>query len=78
MSACGPVALVNALELGDAASRKALAAIGGASGLAKAQTIIQEAAKPSADYKSGVRVRPDGVSCADLCDIEKNSWRRRA
>jgi len=66
-NACGPVAIVNMLQVGDAACRKALAALDGDSLLAKAQTIISHfGSKPSTDYEDGSRMRAGGVSCVDL------------
>jgi len=69
-SACGSVSIVNALSLGDAACRKALAVIDGKSGVDKAQAIIDTfGGKSSADYNEGKRIRPDGISCEDLTDM---------
>lgn len=69
-NACGPVAIVNMLQVGDPTCREALAALDGDSLLAKAQTIInQVGSNPSTDYGDGARIRSSGVSCVDLTAI---------
>jgi hypothetical protein len=69
-NACGPVCVVNALALGDAACRKALKGLAGDSPAQRAETVVEKfASKKSRDYGEGKRTRSDGVSCADLTDI---------
>lgn len=69
-NACGPVCLVNALEFGDEACRKMLAALPGETPARRAVGILERfGGRPSRDYGEGRRVRSDGISCEDLTDI---------
>ncbi len=69
-TACGPISVVNALALGDAACRRALADLRGDSNVRRAEDLLERfASRPSRDYGEGTRRRRDGISCADLADL---------
>jgi hypothetical protein len=73
-NACGPACLVNVLQFGDAACRKALASLPGDTPAQKAAAVLERfGGQPSADYGEGLRKRPDGISCPDLADIVKEA-----
>ncbi len=69
-NACAPISVVNALSLGGSEFQEALKALEGESLIDKAQSFISKfGEKPSRDYGSGPRYRPDGVSGVDLMDM---------